>query len=34
MNIGDVERFSGVPAKAIRCHEDTGLIEPLRSGNG
>ncbi|MBZ0165005.1 MAG: MerR family DNA-binding transcriptional regulator [Notoacmeibacter sp.] len=32
--MGDVERFSGVPATTIRHCEDLGLIEPLRSGNG
>mgnify|MGYP002713142039 CR=1 FL=1 len=34
MNIGDVSRLSGLPAKTIRYYEDIGLVEPLRSGNG
>ena len=34
MNIGDVARRSGLPAKTIRYYEDIGLIEPLRSANG
>lgn len=34
MNIGDVARLSGLPAKTIRYYEDIGLIHPLRSTNG
>jgi Cu(I)-responsive transcriptional regulator len=34
MNIGDVSRLSGLPAKTIRYYEDIGLVEPLRSENG
>lgn len=34
MNIGDVARLSGLPAKTIRYYEDIGLITPLRSSNG
>ena len=34
MNIGDVARRSGLPAKTIRYYEDIGLIRPLRSANG
>ncbi|WP_347312825.1 Cu(I)-responsive transcriptional regulator [Defluviimonas sp. SAOS-178_SWC] len=34
MNIGDVSRLSGLPAKTIRYYEDIGLVEPLRSSNG
>lgn len=34
MNIGDVARLSGLPAKTIRYYEDIGLVDPLRSGNG
>jgi Cu(I)-responsive transcriptional regulator len=34
MNIGDVARASGLPAKTIRYYEEIGLIRPLRSGNG
>ncbi|WP_116132826.1 Cu(I)-responsive transcriptional regulator [Tropicimonas sp. IMCC34043] len=34
MNIGDVARLSGLPAKTIRYYEDIGLVAPLRSTNG
>lgn len=34
MNIGDVSRRSGLPAKTIRYYEDIGLIRPLRRENG
>ena len=34
MNIGDVSRLSGLPAKTIRYYEDIGLVTPLRSHNG
>ncbi|RYH06003.1 Cu(I)-responsive transcriptional regulator [Tropicimonas sp. IMCC6043] len=34
MNIGDVARLSGLPAKTIRYYEDIGLVSPLRSTNG
>ena len=34
MNIGDVARLSGLPAKTIRYYEDIGLVTPLRSTNG
>ena len=34
MNIGDVARRSGLPAKTIRYYEDIGLIKPHRSANG
>ncbi|WP_068108370.1 Cu(I)-responsive transcriptional regulator [Tropicimonas marinistellae] len=34
MNIGDVARRSGLPAKTIRYYEDIGLVMPLRSENG
>ncbi|WP_071674702.1 Cu(I)-responsive transcriptional regulator [Nioella nitratireducens] len=34
MNIGDVSRLSGLPAKTIRYYEDIGLVRPLRSENG
>lgn len=34
MNIGDVARRSGLPAKTIRYYEDIGLIRPQRSENG
>ena len=34
MNIGDVAKASGLPAKTIRYYEDIGLIRPLRGDNG
>ena len=34
MNIGDVARRSGLPAKTIRYYEEIGLIKPLRDANG
>ena len=34
MNIGDVARRTGLPAKTIRYYEDIGLIKPLRGANG
>lgn len=34
MNIGNVSRISGLPAKTIRYYEDIGLIKPLRGANG
>ncbi len=34
MNIGDVARLSGLPAKTIRYYEDIGLIKPRRTANG
>jgi MerR family transcriptional regulator, copper efflux regulator len=34
MNIGDVSRLSGLPAKTIRYYEDIGLVAPQRSHNG
>ena len=34
MNIGQVERHSGLPAKTIRYYEDIGLIRPERKTNG
>jgi Cu(I)-responsive transcriptional regulator len=34
MNIGDVARLSGLPAKTIRYYEDIGLITPSRNTNG
>lgn len=34
MNIGDVARLSGLPAKTIRYYEDIGLVRPARSANG
>jgi len=33
MNIGDVAKRSGLPAKTIRYYEDIGLISPLRDAN-
>jgi Cu(I)-responsive transcriptional regulator len=34
MNIGDVARRSGLPAKTIRYYEDIGLVTPRRGANG
>ncbi len=34
MNIGDVAKASGVPAKTIRYYEDIDLIRPQRGENG
>jgi MerR family copper efflux transcriptional regulator len=34
MNIGDVSRASGLPAKTIRYYEDIGLVRPARGANG
>jgi len=34
MNVGEVARLSGLPAKTIRYYEDIGLIAPARAGNG
>lgn len=34
MNIGDVARRSGLPAKTIRYYEDIGFVTPRRGANG
>ena len=34
MNISEVAKRAGLPAKTIRYYEDIGLIKPLRDGNG
>ncbi|QDY71313.1 Cu(I)-responsive transcriptional regulator [Qingshengfaniella alkalisoli] len=34
MNIGDIARRSGLPAKTIRYYEDIGLVKPMRTANG
>lgn len=34
MNIGDVAKRAGLPAKTIRYYEDISLITPLRDDNG
>lgn len=34
MNIGDVAKTSGLPAKTIRYYEDIDLVRPARSENG
>lgn len=34
MNIGEVAKRSGLPAKTIRYYEEIGLVKPLRDANG
>ena len=34
MNISDVAKRAGLPAKTIRYYEDIGLIRPMRAANG
>ncbi|HBS48782.1 MAG TPA: Cu(I)-responsive transcriptional regulator [Rhodobacteraceae bacterium] len=34
MNIGDVSKHAGLPAKTIRYYEEIGLIAPQRDPNG
>jgi Cu(I)-responsive transcriptional regulator len=34
MNIGDVSKRAGLPAKTIRYYEEIGLVTPLRDTNG
>ncbi len=34
MNIGEVSRAIGLPAKTIRYYEDIGLVQPARGPNG
>jgi MerR family transcriptional regulator, copper efflux regulator len=34
MNIGEVARRAGLPAKTIRYYEDIGLVTPRRTANG
>ena len=34
MNIGDVARSTGLPAKTIRYYEDIDLVTPARAENG
>ena len=34
MNIGEVSRAIGLPAKTIRYYEDIGLVQPARGANG
>ncbi len=34
MNIGEISRETGLPAKTIRYYEDIGLIAPDRGDNG
>lgn len=33
LNIGNVSRRTGLPAKTIRYYEDIGLVKPLRDSN-
>ena len=34
MNIGEVSKAAGLPAKTIRYYEDIDLVRPARTGNG
>lgn len=34
MNIGDVSKRAGLPAKTVRYYEEIGLVTPLRDANG
>lgn len=34
MNIGDIAKQTGLPAKTIRYYEDIGLVHPARDANG
>ena len=34
MNIAEVARAAGLPAKTIRYYEEIGLVRPMRSANG
>lgn len=34
MNIGEVAKATGLPAKTIRYYEDIELVRPARAGNG
>jgi DNA-binding transcriptional MerR regulator len=34
MNIGEVAKRTGLPAKTIRYYEDIGLATPIRDSNG
>ena len=34
MNISEVSKRTGLPAKTIRYYEEIGLVSPARSGNG
>ncbi len=34
MNISEVSKRAGLPAKTIRYYEEIGLVSPARSGNG
>ncbi|MBL3575383.1 Cu(I)-responsive transcriptional regulator [Rhodovulum sulfidophilum] len=34
MNIGDISKATGLPAKTIRYYEEIGLIRPARGANG
>ena len=34
MNIGEISKRAGIPAKTIRYYEDIGLVSPGRTANG
>lgn len=34
MNIGDITRQTGIPARTLRYYEDIGLVTPARAENG
>ena len=34
MNIGEISRIAGIPAKTVRYYEEIGLVKPARASNG